>query len=461
MTFLSTPFQKVTLDVFSAFFTKLLKNADVLIDKELNLQQIRKIISDINEFLYTNYDGIGSTVTLDQEFEYLSDFHKFWEKHHGEILNPKIDEIKCSQAVDTLHNVFKTFGRKPFYELYNTFGLTPQEICQIRYFSANQDFRGTREFEDLYQRYKDDPSTFDKDEIYTDPEGFLKKIGATKLSQSDKRARYAKTAAQILIDNKIEPFDLFSFCGKDVEKVRDILVNNTGSGFGKKKADMFIRDMYVLRVWGEPKNFDKIDVASDINTIKVALRSGILRTDIPLLSSFLDIFCYQYGLMDGMNAKAWRRVWEIWRERYPEECVESPSLIDYLAYRIIGKEFCRESLAIFRCESKEHEFKWHSTRNKTCQVCYNNSVRSKAQVVGKVLPCTDKDGFIAITQSKFVAGPESALPGIKECPFVSVCHPREPEFRKLNPPKSISILGETGWETARTRRGEGGGGLMS
>jgi hypothetical protein len=34
-------------------------------------------------------------------------------------------------------------------------------------------------------------------------------------------------------------------------------------------------------------------------------------------------------------------------------------------------------------------------------------------------------------------------------------------FKKLNPPKSISILGQTGWESAKTKRDEGGGGLMS
>ena len=32
---------------------------------------------------------------------------------------------------------------------------------------------------------------------------------------------------------------------------------------------------------------------------------------------------------------------------------------------------------------------------------------------------------------------------------------------QLNPPKSISILGQTGWETARTTKTEGGGRLMA
>lgn len=50
--------------------------------------------------------------------------------------------------------------------------------------------------------------------------------------------------------------------------------------------------MVVLSIWKDYKNFEQIDVASDRNTMKVALRTGILKTEIPLVSSFLDIFCY-------------------------------------------------------------------------------------------------------------------------------------------------------------------------
>ena len=113
---------------------------------------------------------------------------------------------------------------------------------------------------------------------------------------------------------------------------------------------MFVRDMVVLEIWNEVKGFEKIDVASDVNTIKVALRTGILKTAIPLVSSFLDIFCYQYGYIDEMNANAWRRVWEIWKKTYPEECISSPCLMDYFVYKVVGKQFCKESLSIYKCE---------------------------------------------------------------------------------------------------------------
>jgi hypothetical protein len=176
-----------------------------------------------------------------------------------------------------------------------------------------------------------------------------------------------------------------------------------------------------------------------------------------LISSFLDIFCYQYGLIDEMNALAWRSVWEQWKKEFPKTCIESPSLIDYFVYRVIGKEFCRESLCIFECEKGKHQFKWHSGRNKTCQICRKN----KAYVINRVLPCTDNEGYLVIEKSKFVTGEKSILIGLKECPFSKICGSKTLFFKRLNPPKSISILGQTGWESARATKGEGGGGLMS
>ncbi len=449
------------MNSFSEFFNKLLQKANISLERDLDIAEIRFIISQINEYFYTNYEGIGQTHILDAEFEYFSEFHKFWENYHREILNPRIDETQCEKAADVLHNIYVNFGEAPFYELYDTFSLGPEEICKIRYFSANQEFRGTRNFQKLFRIHGDDPSVFDKDSIKESPEDFLNNIGITSLSQNDKRVKYASIAAQLLIDRNIDPHQLIDYCNNDINRVRELLLSNRGSGFGNKKTDMFLRDMVVLGVWENPDNFDRVDVASDINTVKVALRSGLLKTDIVLLSSFLDIFCYQYGLIDEMNALAWRQVWEIWNRKFSGECIESPSLIDYFIYRVIGRDFCKESLCLFECETGEHTFRWHSARNRTCQECYKNGVKRKATVVAKFLPCTDDEGHLVIESSKFVRGESPLLPGIKECPFVPVCDPRAPQFRKVNPPKSISILGKTGWETARARKGEGGGGLMA
>lgn len=442
---------------FDTFFNDIVVQSGLKHEHDLSLPELRNIISKINEYFYTTHNGLGTTEALDETFDYFSEFHKFWEKYHKDILSPVIDNAKCEQIAKIFNQINMVNGESVFYELYNTFSLKPDEICKIRYFAANQDFRGSRDFEDLFQKYSDDPTIFDKDRVNKDPIGFLKDIGITSLSQSDKRIKYAFIASQILIDNNIEPFQLFDHFGKDLYKIRNFLLSNRGSGFGNKKTDMFIRDMVVLKVWKNPINFNKIDVASDINTVKVSLRTGILKTAIPLVSSFLDIFCYQYGLIDEMNALAWRKVWEKWNVLYPATCIESPSLIDYFVYRVIGKDFCKEKLCIFQCDSGKHQFKWHSGRNKTCQICK----KQKAYVIKKALPCTDSEGYLVIGKSEFVSGDHALLRDIRECPLAKVCDAKSPNFRKFNPPKSISILGQTGWESARAMKSEGGGGLMA
>ena len=449
------------MKTFNNFFNYILGDLKLNIQKNLDIDEIRTIINKLNEYFFTNYDGIGQTYKLDEHYEYFSEFHKFWEQYHEDILNPIIDYDVCSKVADELFLIYQNYGEKPFKELYETFNLSKKAICAVRYFSINQDFRGSRDVENLLKKFQDDPSIFDTKHIYSDPSKFLSNIGITKLSQNDKREMFAKNAAKILLDNNIKAYDLLSFTNYDVIELENFLTSNKGAGFGNKKADVFIRDMIVLGVWNKYKNFEKISVPSDINTIKVALRTGILKTSIPLLSSFLDIFCYQYTLMDNFNSLAWRRVWEIWFEKHPNKCIESPILMDYLIYRIIGKEFCKESLFIFECETGTHNFRWHSGRNKTCQICYENGNKAQAKIIKKMLPCMDEQGYICIENNQFLSGKDALLPGIRVCPFINICNPKSKDFIKLNPPKSISILGQTGWDSAKIRRYEGGGGLMS
>lgn len=419
----------------------------------------RRVIAELNRFLYTNHEGIGTTLELGSEYEFLSDFHIFWKANYREILNPTIDDKKCGIVADGLHEVF-LLSPESFLELYDTCGLDKEDICRVRYFGAAQDFRGSRNFSKLAEAYKSDPSVFSVQHIHDNPEDFLKEIGVTKLSQSDKRVNFAKRDAEFLIERGIEPFEMLECFNNDLVKLRAALINTAGMGFGNKKADMFLRDMAVHKVWTNYVGFDKLDVASDVNTMKVALRTGILKTEIPLVSSLLDIFCYQYVYMDRMNAKAWRRVWEIWAQRYPKECVTSPCLIDYFVYRVIGRECCDSKLSVFKGEECGHMFYWHSPKNKTCQTCFAESgIRKPARQIDKVYPCTcdgESTYYQAVVAKKF-----PSLNDLKGCPFKNACKPRDDKFVMLQPPKSISILGRTGWTTAYSREGEGGGGLQA
>jgi len=439
---------------FTEFFESILKEAGLTLSQRLNIANIRYIIAKINEYFYTNHPEIGTVEILGDKFEYFSEFHKFWEQYHEQILSPKIDTDKAELMADAIYEIYEKYDMQPFLELYDTGNLNKEAICQIRYFTANQDFRGSRKFTDFAAIYDTDPSIFDTHYIYESPEQFLSNLRLGNLSQTDKRISYAKNAANSLLElNLHSAIELFTYFKRDILKLKEYLLSRQGSGFGNKKIDMFIRDMVILSVWENPINFDKIDVASDINTIKVALRSGILKTHIPLVSSFLDIFCYQYELIDKHTANAYRKVWTILQEKYHTKII-SPCLLDYLIYRLIGKVFCK-TLPVFECEVKKHKFVWNSSNNKTCQICYyEDKVKTPAKIIYKSLPCQAENRNLFFSKNKI-------LPGLQSCPFESVCQPHSNKFRKLNPPKSISILGKTGWTTAYTKQGEGGGGLMA
>lgn len=420
---------------------------------------IQSIINKINLFLYTKYDDIGETTALGETFSYFSDFHKFWEKNHRNILNAQICEKQCKKVAKVLHEVYVRTGGRAYSEVWATEGISKENVCKIRFLTANQDFNGSRSFKKLAEIFNSDNSIFDVKKIIKNPGEFIEAIKISNLSQNDKRINYASNAAQFIVKQNCEPVDLATKFQNDAYKLRKALIEETGMGYGNKKTDMFIRDMYVLKIWPDLVNFDKIDVASDINTIKIALRTGILQTDIPLLSSFLDVFCYQYGYIDEMSAKAWRKVWEIWKEQYPTESVKSPALLDYFIYKVVGQQFCKENLYIFKGDNCQHVFRWHSARNKTCQECYKDGkLDNKAHKISQVLPCTDSFGSIAIEQTEFVKS-RIATPNYKECPFKDIC--TNNGTTNLQPPKSISIKGRTGWTTAYTDGKSGGGGLMA
>lgn len=426
-------------------------------DSELSIGQAREVLREINDFLFTTYTGIGIVRTdFYDSFPYFSEFHRYWYRQHKQILDFRIVDNRCKEIAASLHEVWKRTEGKVFKGVFSTYGLTAKEICNIRMFTANQDFRGLPDFGVLSTVYKKDPDRFQADWIVKHPEDFVRQIKVLDLGQSEKRVTYAKRIAEFVILHGSEPLDLAQRFDNDAAVLRDELMKSN-AGYGKKKSDMFIRDMVVLNVWNGLANFDKIDVASDINTIKVALRTGILTSSIPSLTSFLDIFSYQYSLIDDMNTKAWRRVWEIWKESFPTECISSPCLADYFVFDIIGRQFCKEILYKYSCDSSAHEIiSLPSSRNKICPVCKEKRIRGKLVKVGAVLPCTDVNGSIAIKATQAYSDCKEIG---EECPFKSICTSNG--TYNLRPPKSISILGQTGWASGYSKRGEGGGGIMS
>lgn len=413
----------------------------------------QRFLQGINCYFFQTHQQIGTTDFQGEELQYFSEFHKYWEKNHHLILNARIDRQQARVAARSLDQAIQKYGAMLLKVTHQTWGLPPQAIAQVRFFTANQDFREPPE--NQFGKYMEDPIRFDAREIADDPADFLRFLGMTRLSQTDKRLDFARNAARLLIGSGITAFKIAERCAGDALQIRDMLLDAPNIGYGLKKANMFIRDMVELRVWPTLEHFDKIDVASDINTMKLALRTRILQTDIPLVSSFLDIFCYQYGYIDKMSAKAWRAVWEEWQELDTESAPRSPCLIDFLLYRV-GREYCKDNLVEYQCEDG-HTFHHFGARLRKCRVC-----RSTATPLARRLPCQVKtddlpreEGVLLLPENNLLR----TLEGI--CLFEDACQPKTTTFRQFDPPKSISIKGQTSWTSAYADQERGGGGMMS
>jgi len=419
---------------------------------------IRKFAHLISQFYYFGFNDYNKDNIYAIYSSKFNEFHKYWEANHRQLLDPKIDKQKAKLAAQALIAAKKKYGDSIFKLIKETHGLPPETIAKVRFFTANQDFREPPE--NQFEKYFEDDTIFSPEIIIKDPEGYLRFMGFTDLSQTDKRIDFAKNAARFLIEKDIEPFAIASYFDNDALKIRSALIESRNTGYGNKKTNMFIRDMVELNVWKNLKNLDKIDVASDTNVMKLALRIGILQTAIPILSSFLDIFCYQYEYIDEYSTKAWRTVWEQWMEISISTAPKSPCNIDYLLYRI-GREYCKNTFFEYECD-KAHRFYHFNRRIGICRICRKNGDNVKATPIRSLLPC-QIDNALLPRENNILLLPSNNLLSIFEgkCIFEDVCFPKSKDFELLDPPKSISIKGRTGWTSAYADKKRGGGGLMA
>ena len=380
------------------------------------------LLQKINDFLYVTDSNIGKNP--DENRDFVSRFHKFWRKHHPEIINPTIDEVKCQHVANVLENVHATYGsqlsstQQALFTPGKITNLSPQQIANVRFFTITQDFK-IRFKVDPYALSLTKPYLFDAKKISDNypsaTDELLDELGAE--TQTDKRHKFARLSAEFLLSKYNG--DAINICqahNNDVLEIRKALVDNPNPrfnrqlGFSDKKANLLIRDLVAMRVW-KVDNPEEIDVSSDANTMRIALRTGILRTRAPLLTSYLDIYDYQYGLIDENTKHAWRKVWEIWGTLPDNHRVEAPAMFDFLVYRI-GQNCCKEKTR--RCEAR----------------CNSD----------RLVKCPLRKGIL--------------LKCIGWCTFRGVC---DPTTKRLNPPRAISILGGTGWEDGRTDEGGGKG----
>ena len=382
------------MNEFNAFLEKVEKALGFEAETYKSLPEVEKarlFFHYLNGFMYQRDKEIGN--------DYISRFHKYWEANHEAILELHIDDEQCMKIAKVLDPVYT---KPENYLQYQTKppitreGISNQAVTNVRFFTAIQDFKinihkGGR---NPFEQYKRTPQWFNAGKIVQDPtliSDFLQYLEATG-SQGDKRYKWMLAAAEFLVQEfHGDAYNILNECDGDAKVIRDKLASAGYLGYSYKKADMFLRDMAEWDVWRYSKNTHLVDVASDSNTMRIALRTAILRTEIPLLASYLDVYCYQYSAIDIEAAKAWRRVWELWSDIPHNQCPPTPASMDYLLYFSVGKQICRPT--------------------PKCSICLFNSV----------------------------------------CPR---------ETRHLNPPKSISQKGATGWDSGATNSG-GGGGIMS
>ena len=142
------------------FLNNILNDLNIENISDISIEQARNVVSCLNEFLYTNYEEIGKTFELNEYREYISEYHKFWEKNCDKILNPKINYKKCEEVAEVFHDIYLN-NKNAFYSLYSKENLSDETVCKIRFYTASQDFNGSRIFSEYAKIYKDDQTIFD------------------------------------------------------------------------------------------------------------------------------------------------------------------------------------------------------------------------------------------------------------------------------------------------------------
>jgi hypothetical protein len=383
-------------------------------DDEEATQMISGLLHEISKFVYSQSQTTGGKRSQEGS-PYFSDFHKFWEENHKEIMGIEIDENRCRAVAEKLEAYYRSYDLS---DIVDTHGLTPGMIANVRLFVTIQDF-GVGFKTDYYKLARDSPNLFRAEIIDNNPQlinELAKELGVADY-QSDKRLEWADRLVKLLVDQYGgEAYDIGPKHDFDAKVIRKTL-RKARIGLSSKKLNMYLRDMQRHHVW-DLKNYEDVGVASDMNTMRVALRTGILKTRIPLLSSFLDVFCYQYMAIDTATEEAWRKVWEIWKSMPGGHSVPSPADMDFAIYRL-GQHCCRTAKR--HCDSNR-EIEFQPTEQESFPL--NKLLQGK---------CTNF------------------------CIFTGICddNGENPNRKKLNPPKSISRYGMYGW--TRSTSNEGGG----
>jgi len=243
---------------FLSFLKKLLSHLNL----ELSFDDIRKeikdeyelaahILNEINKFLYQKHVKL--------EGEYISEFHKYWGRNHEKVLSPSIGKDEALEVAKVLD---KIYSKNKIRVQLNTLDLKKEEIANVRFFTAIQDFKIDINAKiNPFELYKIQPDFFNPDKILENElliDNFLNRIGAD--SQRDKRKPWMQESARLLKEKYSTcAFNINKVHKGDVLGIKKSLTEAEKYGFSQKKADMFLRDMADLEVWRFAKNIEEIN----------------------------------------------------------------------------------------------------------------------------------------------------------------------------------------------------------
>src|SRR5271165_5097263 len=125
----------------------------------------------------------------------------------------------------------------------------------------------------------------------------------------------------------------------------------------------------------------------------------------------------------------------------------------------LGGNTAKTNLVEYECEHG-HRFFWFGAGLRRCAACSRND-RGKAKPIARMLPCQAdaaklprEDGLLLLKEENLLRTFDG------KCIFEGTCEPKSDKFRILDPPKSISIKGQTSWTNSMADRERGGGGMM-
>ncbi|GAH20383.1 unnamed protein product, partial [marine sediment metagenome] len=220
------------------------------------------ILNEINKFLYQK------KATLPPE--YISEFHKYWEENHEKVLAPKINPNgECLAVAKVLEGIYESNTIKVQLD---TLDLTKEEIANVRFFTAIQDFNiDVHARSNPFEFYRRHPNCFNPEKVKDNDllvDELLNFLGAQ--SQRDKRKPWMLNTARLLVEKyDSSAYKINEFHNGDVVEIVKALTVEEKYGFSTKKAHMFLRDMADLGVWKYKRNIAKLDVMSDKNTMRV------------------------------------------------------------------------------------------------------------------------------------------------------------------------------------------------